>query len=274
MSGGADKAVPQVVEEVLDPSAPTTAAAPVDLPRVAPPSGATPAWLPWIALAGAFCVGVLSVAARQRGGVLWQADETVHAWILTQRTETEATIARVVTVGGITTVALPALAVVGALLPRAPRSLRTRLGAGMLLAGTASLGVWLGLLLNHAVGRERPPVADWWGAAGGPAFPSGHTTAATIVALTCAWALMPRAHSTRSRSLVWAGAAAYALAVGWSRMWLGVHWPGDVVGGWLFGAAWVALVVPVVGLARRRWRPAPPDAGARATGSGSLVPRP
>ena len=274
MSGAADKAVPEVVEEVLDPTAPTTAASPVDLPRVAPPAGATPAWLPWVALAGAFVVGVLSVAARQRGGVLWQTDETVHAWILSQRTEAEGTIARAVTVGGITTVALPALAVVGALLPRAPRSLRTRLGAGMLLAGTASLGVWLGLVLNHAVGRERPPVADWWGAAGGPAFPSGHTTAATIVALTCAWAIMPRAHSTLARSLVWAGAAAYALAVGWSRMWLGVHWPGDVVGGWLFGAAWVALVVPVVGLARRRWRPAPPDASARATGSGSLVPRP
>ena len=265
MSGAADEAAPEVVEDILDPTAPAVAAAPVDLPRVAPPTG-PPAWLPWAALAGLFVVGVLSLGARQRGGTLWQVDETVHAWILAHRTETQGAIARVVTWGGVTGVALPILAVVGALLPRGRRPLRTRLGAGLLLAGTASLGVWLGLVLNHAVGRDRPPVADWWGAAGGPAFPSGHTTVATIVAATCAWALMPRAPSATSRAVVWAAAAAYALLVGWSRMWLGVHWPGDVVGGWLLGAAWVALVVPAVSVARRRWRPAPEAPGGATTG--------
>jgi undecaprenyl-diphosphatase len=111
--------------------------------------------------------------------------------------------------------------------------------------------------LNHQVDRARPPVADWWAAAGGPAFPSGHTTAAAVVAGLGAWALAQRVTSRRARSAVWAGAVAYAMLVGWSRYWLGVHWPSDVLGGWLLGAAWVALVVSVVSTARRRSVPAP-----------------
>ena len=154
--------------------------------------------------------------------------------------------------------------------------MRNRLGAGLLLSGTAALGVWLGLVINNAVGRERPPVADWWGAASGPAFPSGHTTAATVAAATAAWALLARVHSRGGRAAIWACAVTWAVLVGWSRMWLGVHWPSDVLGGWLLGASWVALVVSAVGLAERRWsfrsvwsrRRASVDGSLRAPGVG------
>jgi undecaprenyl-diphosphatase len=97
-------------------------------------------------------------------------------------------------------------------------------------------------------------LGDWWGAAGGPAFPSGHTTAATIAAGTLAWALSERVRSRRGRIVVWSSAFLVAGLVGWSRMWLGVHWPSDVVSGWLLGASWLALVVSAVATAEKRIR--------------------
>ncbi|HEY2286646.1 MAG TPA: phosphatase PAP2 family protein, partial [Streptosporangiaceae bacterium] len=100
--------------------------------------------------------------------------------------------------------------------------------------------------LNHLVGRARPPVADWAGAASGLSFPSGHTTAATLAALSGAWVLAARARPGWPRRAVWAGAAACAVTVGWSRVWLGVHWPTDVTAGWLFGVAWTAACVAAI----------------------------
>jgi membrane-associated phospholipid phosphatase len=247
----ADRVV-DAVDDALDPAAPTTAAAPVDV-AVVPPAVRSPVhrWLP-VVIVGASGLAAVAVAVAHPGSVVWRWDEALHSWALAHRAPADASFARAVTWGGVTTVALPALVVLGAWARRGPVELRTRLGAGIALGAAGALGVWLGLLLNHQMDRARPPVVDWWAAAGGPAFPSGHTTASTVVAGLAAWALAQRATSRRGRSAVWGAAAAYAILVGWSRYWLGVHWPSDVVGGWLLGAAWVALVVGVVSAARRR----------------------
>ncbi|MGO8725996.1 MAG: phosphatase PAP2 family protein [Streptosporangiaceae bacterium] len=110
------------------------------------------------------------------------------------------------------------------------------------------------------IGRVRPPVADWAGAAGGPSFPSGHSTASTLFALACGWALASRVPGRWPCRAVWTAAAVYAAAVGWSRIWLGVHWPTDVVAGWLFGTAWITGSVAVVHALRKR------SASRRASG--------
>jgi undecaprenyl-diphosphatase len=150
----------------------------------------------------------------------------------------------------------PALLVVGAAAAGAGSSVRRRAGAGLLLCLVASAGGYAEIQLNHLVGRARPPVADWAGAASGLSFPSGHTTAATLAALTAAWALAARVRPGWRQRAVWGGAAAWAGAVGWSRVWLGVHWPTDAVAGWLFGLAWFGAAVAVTLSARR------PPAGA------------
>lgn len=75
-------------------------------------------------------------------------------------------------------------------------------------------------------------------------FPSGHAANATLVWL-CLALLLPRFR--RSRTLaIWA-AVWLALAVGASRVVLGVHWPSDVIGGWAFGLFWTMLLLRLSG---------------------------
>ncbi|GAA1101603.1 phosphatase PAP2 family protein [Kitasatospora arboriphila] len=113
-----------------------------------------------------------------------------------------------------------------------------------------ALGWALAIGLADVVGRDRPHFADPVAHADGAAFPSGHAmasgiTCAALVALV--WPLAGRA------GRIWAvGAAAVAvLAVGWSRIALGVHWPSDVLAGWLAAAALLGWATVAVEL----WRP-------------------
>ncbi|WP_052390713.1 phosphatase PAP2 family protein [Streptomyces sp. NRRL B-24484] len=113
-----------------------------------------------------------------------------------------------------------------------------------------ALGWVLAIGLADAVGRDRPHFADPVAYADGAAFPAGHAmasavTCAALVAL--AWPLAGRA----GRSWAVGAAALAVLAVGWSRIALGVHWPSDVLAGWLAAAALLGWVTVAVEL----WRP-------------------
>jgi undecaprenyl-diphosphatase len=127
---------------------------------------------------------------------------------------------------------------------------RRRLRAAAFVALTLPVTLTIRLLLVNAIHRPRPehrlaPSAGW-------SFPSGHTTAAAaaaLIAVLVCWSLVRR----RSVRVVVAGlAAGWALAVGISRVALVVHWPSDVVGGWLL----VLAVVPPAALLLRAGVPA------------------
>jgi undecaprenyl-diphosphatase len=120
-------------------------------------------------------------------------------------------------------------------------------------------------LLKELVGRLRPQYAEGGATYESLAFPSGHASGvATLVtvALLLAWpSLGPPARR-------WWPAAGVTLAVvvGLTRIWLGVHWPSDVVAGEALGLGWTLLVAIVLGrLAARRGAPAaqPVPEGAR-----------
>jgi undecaprenyl-diphosphatase len=72
-------------------------------------------------------------------------------------------------------------------------------------------------------------------------FPSGHTTESTAIFLTVATAIATLEANDNTKMLTYAVATFAILAIGFSRVYLGMHWPTDVLGGWVLGTAW-ALV--------------------------------
>ena len=111
-----------------------------------------------------------------------------------------------------------------------------------MLAVTAAGVIGLTVAFKAALGRPRPPMAQAVAAADGYGFPSGHAAAAAAVCAAIAWLLTLRLPSWRARTAVWVVAAMLAALVGLSRVYLGVHWFTDVLGGWVFGLLWAAVV--------------------------------
>ena len=113
-------------------------------------------------------------------------------------------------------------------------------------------GILLYSLTKHFVHRPRPPAGLWLtDVSHTTSFPSGHATQslATFLALGlvgAAWRSWPR-RPGRVVAVVLAG------GVGWSRVYLGVHWTTDVVAGWLTAAAWIAVLTWLA------TRPSPPQ---------------
>jgi membrane-associated phospholipid phosphatase len=250
---GSDAAAENAGQADLAPDSAGEATGLADLPRLTPAHPPVqPAPAAALAVAAGLAFALLTVWVASRGTAVPALDEEIHRWALARRGPGTIAVARAARWGGTTYVVLPALIVIGAAAAPRGRGLARRLGSGLLPCLVASTGVYAEIWINHIIGRARPPVADWAGAAGGPSFPSGHTTAASLFALSCAWVIASRVPPGWPRRGVWAGAAAYALTVGWSRVWLGVHWPTDVTAGWLFGAAWTASCIAAITLPARR----------------------
>lgn len=87
----------------------------------------------------------------------------------------------------------------------------------------------------------------------GFSFPSGHALLATVFYGMIAFILYTRARSKVSRILVVSSTAALVLLIGFSRLYLGVHWPSDVLGGYIVGLVWLFLSIRALHLVERRW---------------------
>ncbi len=113
------------------------------------------------------------------------------------------------------------------------------------LCVAAALLTWLSTqLVKSLTGRARPADAFW--VVDGLAFPGGHasnTAVAAGIAVIAGWPLLR--HRPRGRIALVGVAIAWALLVGLSRLAGSVHWPSDVLGGWLLGFAWIATLVAV-----------------------------
>ncbi len=205
-------------------------------------------------VAGAWLFGGVTQDVVEHDGIALSDRRLLNA-VISQRSSLLTPIAKLVTTLGTSVVLYLLLTALGLVVWR--RTRRAAVPVVCLLWLVA--GQSIRLAVNHAVARGRPPHSLHLVTAGSYAFPSGHTTTATIgygLAVLLVAVLIPA-----RRRLVAAGAVVLAVAVGLSRVYLGVHWPTDVIGGWALGIAWLALAGTAAAAVRLiRTRRSPPAA--------------
>jgi membrane-associated phospholipid phosphatase len=135
-----------------------------------------------------------------------------------------------------TIVVLTAVAVLVALVAGRPRN--TVLLVLAVVAGTLFFE-----LVKLLVQRPRPLLEDARVIQEGFSFPSGHSTLSATFYGTVAYLVIRNLRQNRWKVLVGVVTALLVLAIGVSRIYLGVHYPSDVLAGWAAGALWMVLVI-------------------------------
>lgn len=102
------------------------------------------------------------------------------------------------------------------------------------------VGLFVGWAIKRGVARPRPHLGPWLVFPHDFSFPSGHALGTSLVYPLLAWRLSARYPA--ARAWFWLAAILIVVWVGIGRLYLGVHWPTDVLGGWAIGAfiAWRA----------------------------------
>ena len=138
----------------------------------------------------------------------------------------------VTALGGFTVVTLVTLVGVTAFL------IHGRKRHALVLAGTVILAHFSSDLAKTLYARPRPDLVPHGAYVYSASFPSGHSTLSAATYLTLAVLIASLEPNRGTKAMVFVLAAAMVLAIGFSRVYLGVHWPSDVLAGWSLGAAW------------------------------------
>jgi membrane-associated phospholipid phosphatase len=184
------------------------------------------------AAAGAAAFAALAiVASASDSGRLADADRALFETVRAHRTPLRTVIAQAISALAEPVVVYPVLVAAGA----AAQADWRRAGVPCLVVGSGAVARHA---LSRVIARQRPPAEAWLTVPEGYSLPSKHTTLAAMTVGACVRALGLRGASARAAPLL------AAAGVGVSRVYLGVHWPADVVAGWLFAEGWLCLVAP------------------------------
>ncbi|WKE73366.1 phosphatase PAP2 family protein [Streptomyces sp. WP-1] len=205
----------------------------------------------------------LTLVVVSRHGAPLPPDRALLAWALGHRPPTAVAAARGLTDTGTGAVPYAVVVTAGLIAGRTPRQRYAAVLTGLLCL---ALGQAVRYGVMDLVGRARPPYGYWKALPSGWSYPSGHTTTSALAAgllITALWLRAPH-----GRGPLMSLAACWGAGVGLTRIFLGVHWSTDVLGGWLFAAGWLALLLT----AAARWLPAGLRPGAPDPDSAPLAP--
>jgi undecaprenyl-diphosphatase len=124
--------------------------------------------------------------------------------------------------------------------------------SALLLIGAVVGGQILSHVTKGFFDRPRPDLVSHEAYVHTASFPSGHSMMAAVTYLTLAVMLARATRPRRLKAYYLALAVVLTVAVGVSRVYLGVHWPSDVLAGWMIGAAWALLLYTVADWLGRR----------------------
>jgi undecaprenyl-diphosphatase len=191
-------------------------------------------------LAAAIVLGVFIVMIRQGDGVV-NVDAAVTRWAAANATSLSLTVVGWITWAGSTIVVVAAALATGAFAVRRWHRWSPALFLAVVVVGQFALSN----AVKAAVGRIRPDAPPFH-VLSGPSFPSGHATAAAATWAAVALVL-GRGARVEWRAVLAGAAAALAVAVACSRVFLGAHWTSDVVGGLVLGWTWFAVCAVAFG---------------------------
>lgn len=156
-------------------------------------------------------------------------------------------------IGGPTVLWLVVLAVTGFLV------LQGKTHTALVVVITSISGELANLALKAAFMRPRPSIVPHLREVVSSSFPSGHAMESAIIYLTLGAMLMRATELRRTKLFVLGLAVTLTFLVGLSRVYLGVHYPTDVLGGWTFGFMWASIcwmvarrLEPITGVAEER----------------------
>ena len=187
-----------------------------------------------VALAGTYAFA--KFAGHVRSGSTQAFDTAVLKWIAAHRTPLLDQGMLEITFLGTGTVVLMIVAISGMFLWLT----KHKYSALLLLISTAG-GLLLNNFLKAGFGRPRPQVFEWGTTVVSTSFPSGHAMGAAVAYGTVAYLAARLQERRLHRVVTLISAAVIILLISISRLYLGVHYPSDVIAGVIIGLAWAGF---------------------------------
>lgn len=186
--------------------------------------------------AGALVFAIMAVIVVVNPALIEPADEAIFAWLRSgAATKPEwfgEAVRDVSSLGSLSILIGMSLIAAAYLLMLGHRQ------AALHVAVAAAGGIILGMGLKIPFDRARPDLLLHESRVFTRSFPSAHATVSAAVLITLASLVARQARRIDRQVFILATAATIVFLIGISRIYLGVHWPSDVLGGWALGTAW------------------------------------